>query len=372
MAPQEGERRKGESGRQLPPPPDNSLLLTVIPFPTFITGPLVLPITVVIPIGNSNLLSKTMPPPYTQPTARPSNTRTERPSVEPSFATKTWPASASTASTYQEGGDVPSLAITPTPVASNEESPTFTPTNALGGERPTWPLGQQQANKTPMYAAAAIIPIIVLAIIGGVAIVCLRRRRRRGVETTASQTSAQEMKLQPQPQTRMRPYMAPPPPAISISQQYTPSPSQLPPTSTPSQFQPVILGPISSGSNGAYLTGIDTSDMVSMTSNNLRPVDPFSDNNSLSEPPPPYRPHSVAPPSFTSTSRQSSVRASARPATSQIQLMQRSPFDDPDDDTVSEPSGPTLRRNDDAVSAVSDLSYQNDALVERPPLRWSR
>jgi hypothetical protein len=212
-----------------------------------------------------------------------------------------------------------------------------------------------------MYAAAAIVPVVVLAIIGIVAFFCLRKRRNRKAEAAATQFIAQEMKMQPQP--LMQPHMAPPPPAISISRQHTEPPSQLPPTSTSSQFQPVILGPIGSGSNGAYMTGMDTSDMVSVTSNTLRPADPFADNSSMTEPPPPYRPNSVAPPSFASTSRQSSLRASALPASSRTHLMGRSPFDDPDDDDISELSGPTLGKGDDRMSTVSDMSYQHDPVV---------
>ncbi|KAF2828181.1 hypothetical protein CC86DRAFT_369306 [Ophiobolus disseminans] len=142
------------------------------------------------------------------------------------------------------------------------------------------------------------------------------------------------------------------------------------PPPNPSAPPPVILGPIPSGANGAYFTGIDTSDVVSMTSaSNLRhgPANHLSDNDSLAEPPPPYRPRSVAPPSFTNSSRHSSFRASvAPPTTSRTRLIERSPFEDPeDDDVVSELSGPTARLSEDAMSAVSDISYQNDPVVNR-------
>jgi hypothetical protein len=215
-----------------------------------------------------------------------------------------------------------------------------------------------------MYAAAAIVPIVVLAIIGVFAFVCLRKRKRRHAEADAARSVPEEMKMKPQP--TVQPYMAPQQPAIAISREYNVTASHLPPTSTSGHVQPIILGPIGSGSNGTYLTGMDTSDMVSVTSNTLRPVDPFADNSSLKEPPPPYRPHSIAPPSFTSNSRQSSLRASAPSATSQTHLMERSPFDDPDDDAVSELTAPTRGREDDAMSAVSDISYQRDPVVGRP------
>jgi hypothetical protein len=97
--------------------------------------------------------------------------------------------------------------------------------------------------------------------------------------------------------------------------------------------------------------------MVSVSSSTMRPVDnPFSDNHSLTEPPPPYRPYSAAPPSFTTNSRQSSLRVGG----SRTRLIGGDPFGDPDDDAVSELSGPPLGRNrdGDGMSIMSDLSYQ--------------
>ncbi|KAF1831667.1 hypothetical protein BDW02DRAFT_40455 [Decorospora gaudefroyi] len=295
------------------------------------------------------------------------------PWASPSFSsvTQSWHTSTSVATPYLGGLESSTWSTTPTLLeTSGATSPTNT-TGAYDGGPPGWDWSRKHANDAPMYAAAAVVPIVVLAIVGAVTLVCLRRRKKRKAEAAAAQTIAQEMKMQPQ--SIVQPYMAPPPPVMPISHQYSAPPSQLPPTSTPSQFQPVILGPIGSGSNGAYLTGIDTSDMVSVTSNTLRPADPFAGNNSLTEPPPPYRPQSVAPPSFTSTSRQSSLRASAPPSVSQTYLIQRSPFDDPDndddEDAVSELSGPTTERDDDdAMSAVSDLSYQRDPFTGRRPL----
>jgi hypothetical protein len=269
--------------------------------------------------------------------------------------------STSHATPLQEGW--PSVSSsTPTFIVSYKEpSPSSTATDDIGSQHPEWAWQNKQVNHAPMYAAASIIPLVLLAAIGAVVFLCMRKRKRQRHDAVAAQIAAHEMKKRPQ--TTAQAYMAPP----TLSMQYTAPHNDLPPTSTPSQLQPVILGPIPSGSNGAYLTGMDTSDMVSITSNNLRPVDPFADNNSLAEPPPPYRPHSVAPPSFTSTSRQSSVRTSApQPATSRTHLIERSPFEDPqEDDTVSELSGPTLGRHDDGISIVSDLSYQNDPYVDQ-------
>lgn len=148
--------------------------------------------------------------------------------------------------------------------------------------------------------------------------------------------------------------------------------------------------------------------MVSVSSNTLRPIeDPFGDNSSLNEPPPPYRPCSLPPPSFT-TERASgrwsgggppsfttnSLRSAGPPSFSsgssliererereggggawmgsRAHLIERSPFDDPDDgdgdDGVSELSGPTHGRvgdgSGDAMSAVSNLSYQRETFDE--------
>lgn len=225
-------------------------------------------------------------------------------------------------------------------------------------------------NSGGMYAAAAITPIVVLAIIGGFAYFFMRKRKRQRKEIAAAQKKVEEMKMHPRSPPTTQAYMAPP---LSASPQYSEPSNHLLAPPNAALTQPIILGPIPSGANGAYFTGMDTSDAISMTSaNNIRPglLISSSDNDSLAEPPPPYRPRSVAPPSFTNSSRQSSVRVSMAPlATSRTHLIERSPFDDPsDDDAISDLSGPTPGRNEDAMSAVSDLSYQNDPVVNRSSL----
>ncbi|KAF1927172.1 uncharacterized protein M421DRAFT_422036 [Didymella exigua CBS 183.55] len=229
-------------------------------------------------------------------------------------------------------------------------------------------------NKTPIYAAAGIVPVVVI-IIAFFAFFCLRKRRRQK-QTTAGHGHIQEMKMQPRPIER--PYIAPitppSPPPQAVLPQYSPSTpsSSHPPTASSSQ--PVILGPIPSGNNGAYLTGMDTSDLVSMRSGGVSRQgtivdrDPFADGRSLEEAPPPYRPSSLPPASLVSTSRNSSVRLATPPhTTSRTQLIERSPFDDPDDDEISDISGPTLGRDTDVMSDVSDISYQIDPVVGRAP-----
>ncbi|KAH7066838.1 hypothetical protein BKA63DRAFT_128689 [Paraphoma chrysanthemicola] len=260
---------------------------------------------------------------------------------------------------------------------SQYESKTSTSPTRLGsaaatssnyGHHPDWP-GKGRLSNGGLYAAAAITPIVVLALIGGFVFFCMRKRKRRA-QIAATQQKVEEMKMQPRSQPSAQPYMAPP---TSASPQYSPIDSHPLPPPTLAVPHPIILGPIPSGSNGAYFTGIDTSDVVSVTSaSNARPVsvNPFNDNESLVEPPPPYRPRSAAPPSLTNSSRHSSFRASVTlPATSRTHLIERSPFEDPvDDDVVSDLSGPTTARGNDNMSAVSDLSYQQDPVVNRSSL----
>ncbi|KAH9870112.1 hypothetical protein J1614_007034 [Plenodomus biglobosus] len=279
-------------------------------------------------------------PPYNGPTPGP---HSEWPK------TSSW--ETSTISPAQsENLDSTAQTASPTLIGSSSSTTLPSATSGdFGGPRPGQPWPPEHRNNAPLYAAASIIPIIVLAIIGAVLWICLRRRKRRREEN--DKVATQEMKEEPKPTVLS--YVAPP-----VTAQRHSLPNQLPPTSTPSQLQPVILGPILSSSNGAYMTGMDTSDVVSITSNNIRPADPFADGCSLMEPPPPYRPSSVAPPSFVSTSRQSSLRTPNDPSsTSQTHLIERSPFEDPDDD-VSEISGPTHGRGNDSTSTVSDVSYQ--------------
>lgn len=237
-------------------------------------------------------------------------------------------------------------------------SPSFSSSN-YGSGRPEWPAAKDRISSGGLLAATAITPIVILALIGALVFLCMRKRKRQKLEHAFAQ-KVQEMRMQPREQPSARPYMAPTP-AASAGHLMPPSNLSVPP--------PIILGPIPSGANGAYFTGIDTSDVMSMTSaRSLRPAPPtFSDNDSIAEPPPPYRPRSIAPPSLNNTSRHSSFRASmAPPTTSRTHLIERSPFDDPeDDDMVSDLLGPTAGRSDDAMSAVSDMSYQHDPVVNR-------
>jgi hypothetical protein len=226
---------------------------------------------------------------------------------------------------------------------------------------------KEKTNSGGLIAAATITPIVILVAIGGLVYFYMwKRKRQQRAAVIAAQHKVDKMKMQSSSTSQFT--IAPP---QIVSRQYHASHHQYLPPANPAVPHPIILGPIPSGANGAYFTGIDTSDMISMTSANyLRPPNQFSDNDSVIEPPPPYRPRSTAPPSLTNTSRHSSFRASSvPPATSQTHLIERAPFEDPvNDDTVSELSGPTTRHGDDTMSAVSDLSYQQDPVVNMSSL----
>jgi hypothetical protein len=311
---------------------------------------------------------------------------TERPSRSPTFLhrppsgfmTMSTPMSSTLSNVLPlwetQGWRTSYVTSSPTPFATQYATPTATATSDESGDpRHVWNQPKGTSHGAGLYAAAAIVPIVVLAVIGYIAFFCLRKRRRQREEAAAAQMKAEEMKMHLRPQTTTQSYLAHP--QLVPPPQYTASHNHPPSLFAPGPAQPIILGPIPSGANGAYFTGMDTSDVISMNSaNSLRRTapDPFSNNNnSLSEPPPPYRPRSTAPPSFV-TSRHSSLRAPL--VTSQTHLIERSPFEDPtdddddDDDAVSELSGPTRGRDEDAMSAVSDLSYQNDPVVTRTSL----
>lgn len=262
------------------------------------------------------------------------------------------------------GDGVKSSQLTTSPFIVSTEAatpPSYT-SGGYGYGRPDWQGAKEEHNLVRKLVPPIVTTFVVLVFICILAFY-IRHRKRRRQKVAATQKAVQEMKIQSQFQPWTQPYVAHPPAA---------APGYLMPPSNPSA-PPIILGPIPSGANGAYFTGIDTSDMISMTSaSNLRPAppNPFSDNDSLTEPPPPYRPRSAAPPSLTNSSRHSSFRASVvPPTTSRTHLIERSPFEDPeDDDVVSDLSGPTAGQREDAMSAVSDLSYQNDPVVNRSAL----
>jgi hypothetical protein len=289
-----------------------------------------------------------------------------------SYPPDSWVSSTSTWSTLSKPTPPPEGPETTPSTSSSYVSDTNddpSPTSVgYGNQRPDWK--KERMNSGGMYAAMAIIPIVLLAMVGAIIFLCMRKRKRQRAVLANVKSKDEEMKMHSQSPPVTHAYMASP---SHASPQYTATDNHLPLPPDAAHLHPIIIGPISSGTNGSYFTGIDTSDVISMTSsNNIRPgpPNPFTDNDSLAEPPPPYRPRSAAPPSLTNSSRQSSFRASmAPPATSRTHLIERSPFEDPfDDDMVSEFSGQTAGRIDDTMSAVSDLSYQQDPVVNRSSL----
>lgn len=220
---------------------------------------------------------------------------------------------------------------------------------------------KQHPNRIGMFAAAGVGPVVVLAIIGFFVIICIRKRRKER-QVTAAQALVKEMKYQ---QPTMQAYSVP-----AIPQTRAPSytaPSHDPPVLP--QPSPVILGPIDAGSNSAYMTGIDTSDVMSTRNERTGLGDPFADGSSmLEEPPPPYQPRSLASRNSVRIPRSSLSMSSQRSAPSYTSRMQPlgNPFEDPrEDDAVSQISDFTPGNNRDNMSAVSDLSYQRDSELGR-------
>jgi hypothetical protein len=220
------------------------------------------------------------------------------------------------------------------------------PTSAKSGD-------DSHSLTTIQLIAAVLLPLISLAILGVVLFFYLRRRRRQKAQVQMRETKTQTSGNYPRPHYVVPPVLSPPAGSLVAP-------------------QPVILGPIVSGSNGAYYTGIDTSDVVSMhdTTGTNNPFVDQSDPHD--EAPPPYRPRSIA----ATISRNTSLRQTPPAALSETNLMAahgqmpRSPFADPHDDAISEFSEPTRRRfgrrNEDELSVVSDLSYQQEPVIVRP------
>lgn len=263
--------------------------------------------------------------------------------------------------------------VVPTLITSKRNPVLTTPTNVDPDDGNFWEFNEKDEPKNGVkYAAAGIVPVVVLAILGVFIFFCLRKRKRqRAID--AAQAKVQEMKSRSQPfmaaqygASPSSPVPAPglqyslPPPTLQAH--YTVPTSHPPSLPGPAMPQPVILGPIAPNSNSAYFTGIDTSDVVSVT-DRTGLGDPFADSNSLTEePPPPYRPRSLAP-----ISRDSSLRIpTAVHSRTNLMAEEQSPFADPvDDDAISVLSGPPRRRQHDAMSVVSDLSYQDEPVVVR-------
>lgn len=237
-----------------------------------------------------------------------------------------------------------------------------------------------------LLVVCIVIPLIVVGVSAAALFLILRARRRQREAAAAMPEMKDLTPARPQDERAyIRPPSSEPPPAITVASS-TPSGSEArsptndaPPTQR--QSQPVIL---STTMDQAYYTGLDTADHISLSDARSQTSQELYDGD---EPPPPYRPRSVPP-----ISRDASVRTSHTQRTSSIarrnqatdqstqHLMGgirrshdlRSPFEDPEDedDAASAVSEVTIRPQrhapqQDRLSVVSDLSYQDEPVVGR-------
>lgn len=226
-----------------------------------------------------------------------------------------------------------------------------------------------------ILAMSIIIPTIIIVLsLCAFYFLCIRRKRKtkqdQEVPATAAARRVPEMKdsgVGGGPNMLITRAVAPTSTSgAGVSPLTSPATTSSAGTATP----PVIL---STTMNDAYYTGIDTSDHISLSDQRSEAsADTFGE-----EPPPPYRPRSVPPISRETSVRNSmcrntSVRSSRHDPMSGSNLMRRSvdvrsPFDDPedsDDDNLSQIS--TIRslprRDNDRLSVVSDMSYQEEPM----------
>jgi hypothetical protein len=316
----------------------------------WLTSPTAIPLGFTTP---SNML-------YAPPSAWP----TERPTVRPSIWTEEppqWGSSTFSTSTYTQASTYSSSSTSkhttaPGPVASLNVSPPSSTTVNNSGDTPLPGVERKgHTNHGAMYAVAGVVPVVVVTFIGLVVFLCLRKRKRQRRDVATSQVKTQAIQKKSQ-QSSMAPHhiFTPSSPPPIARPHYATVPTQLSPLQAPALPTPVILGPIGSGPNGAYLTGIDTSEVMSVD-DRTGLGNPFADGDSLKEePPPPYRPRSVSLSSRNCSLQQSfsSHRSSLRqspfthPQTNLVAQHDqnvRSPFADPDDDTVSDVSVPSMR-----------------------------
>jgi hypothetical protein len=216
------------------------------------------------------------------------------------------------------------------------------------------PGGQHHHSPMIVAAAGAVVALVVVAL----SLLCcyLLYRKRRRSDAAAAQAESRgrmhpEMKTVaahvagPADRSYVRPPTDAPPPALA-------SPSVI---STKSSSQPVIL---STTMDQSYYTGIDTSDRISLAQSQSSSVTYVE---GADEPPPPYRPRSV-PPISRETSLRTSNSLAPRGSVRRSRDLIRSPFDDPEEENVSDLEEPPSiwRVEADQLSAVSDLSYQQE------------
>ena len=190
----------------------------------------------------------------------------------------------------------------------------------------------------PLFAGVGVGVIMVIVVVAAL-FICQRRRNKRAKQgmRMGGIPAQEKMKAQAQRPFNQPAFSIPPPIADSVLRRDTTPPA--PP-------EPVILGPITPTVNGAWNTGLDTSDDMSM---NDHPAieNPFADPSyNPDDPPPPYRPRSLA-----ALSRDVSLRA---PST----LGLRTSLAERPADEVGSPVSPLAepRDHDDTLSFLPETS----------------
>ncbi|KAF2196864.1 hypothetical protein GQ43DRAFT_466850 [Delitschia confertaspora ATCC 74209] len=200
-------------------------------------------------------------------------------------------------------------------------------------------------------AAAATIPALVFGILAFLLFLYMRRRKSRRQGQKIAHKQAEEMRIEND--------------SFSFPPNSSTIPVPLSSTARSVTALPIVEGSFVRRPNGAYFSGIDTSDMVSMESRTGL-GNPFADPvDQQDEPPPPYRPRSIAQLSRGTSQRTSEARSSRADTLDSFEENEPSPFVDAgfDDDAISTISEPTPAEGRDQMSDVSDLSYQEDRSV---------
>jgi hypothetical protein len=260
-----------------------------------------------------------------------------------------------------------------------------------GSDQQSQPLNQDQPDKGPHIPIGAVVAIPLVVIV--VAIILFftwrkrrqNRRRRLGLTREMKQRGPEDGLPQYTADPLIPPPTIPAPPTISTS--LTPSttggaPSTTAATAGSDPNQPVILN---TNMGGAYLTGLDTSDALSIHSgqpNNRMSLDARSMVSS-DDPPPPYRPRSVPPISRETSLRVSNGNTTTIPLSqlaplsehnlSRVRLDESSglnnPFADPDSDDdndfASESSTPLHSPPAGQEGGISRGGNSNPALMQR-------
>jgi hypothetical protein len=292
-------------------------------------------------------------------TATPSLANAASPLAQAVSAT-TLSTSVTTTATYSPGpsifSQITSVVSTTTVFPQAQITPASTHTHHnIGGNQ--YPPQQQQQNiggnvgglsGGVLAAAGVIATLIVVLLLAACCCVIFRKRRRRSPSAPAIM---QPMIKTPGPKPVARAHVRNQEPAAAAS---LTSPSTTSAPSTNTNTQHVLL---TTTMDQSYYTGIDTSDAISLAERQPQPATAMSD-----EPPPPYRPRSVPP-----VSRGNSLCVTDGLAGYQPGQNMRSPFDDPvdEDDGLSDLGNYCGGRDVDRLSAVSDLSYQEEPTAVR-------